>query len=346
MKKILMSIFIFVFSCAGFSDSSFEVSFYVPSSLSGAEADALEYIKDIGGVKSIDWVSTETNNVWNAGEGLDGSYKILEYKVTYNGDESSWSSGKLVLFYDLEDITYNYNGDDIKIDEEKRYLVGDVQTNDQIEGRTYIDYDDIGSYTGSNNGIPANKEYTPAEGVNIIAGPVYDDPYDDETSSSFINGNVITHIFEVVKPTTTATGETEYPVIFPEINTASGRETGDKTSDTWKELSDWLDNNVTSDGTDSDGDGFAEDSDGNETTDYFRDSIVIRKYVYFGPGTATSITPPASVLDDLEIKSRTTGSNRQRTSSITVGADDYYNDVKESSDPSPFKITEMEDRGK
>jgi hypothetical protein len=360
MKKILMSIFIFVFSCAGFSASSFEISFYVPSSLSGVESDALSYIKDIGGI-SIDWVSTESTTVWNAGEGVDDVYKIMTYLVTYSGDENSWGSGKLVLYYEIEDTTATYDGEDIEIDEEERFMLGTITLTDNkgdeskdaksIAEREYITYDAIGSYTGSNNGIPANMEYSPDGAVTIIASPVYDDPYDDESSSSFMNGNVITHIFEAT--------DSSGAVIFPTLKANGSGEKDTGSSDTWAELSTWLTNNVAEDtdenGTpdvneDSDPDNdrtysSSEDSD-DKTYTYLRPDITTRKYVYFVPGTATSITPPASVIDNLEIKSRTTGSNRQRTSSITVGADDYYNDVKENSDPSPFMITEMEERGK
>ncbi len=357
MKKMLMVIFIFVFSCVGFSESSFDIDFYVPNSLDGSEAAAFEYIKQIGGIKSITWNSTRVSNVWNASEGVDAAYKILQYKVTYNGSENSWGSGKLVLYYEVPDTTATYKSTDIKIDEEKRYMVGDPTKTKDVEDRKYITYKDIGSYTGSNNGIPANKEYNLSGPVSIIAGPIYSDFYGDE----FINGNVVTHIFEVVKQTTTTTTTTTKikgvettetttttteTVLFPELNTSGNDEKKSGSSDTWKELEEWLDDNVTSEGTDSDGDGFAEDSDGNETSKYFRDSITIRKYVYFVPGTATAITPPSSVLKGLNIKSRTNGSNRQRTSSITVGAVEYDDEVKENSDPSPFKITEMEERGK
>ncbi|WP_320047356.1 hypothetical protein [uncultured Ilyobacter sp.] len=351
MKKILMSIFLFVFSCVGFSKSSFYIDFYVPSSLSGAEAEALEYIKEIGGINSIDWISTQEDNIWNAGKGIDAVYKILEYKVTYNGSENSWGSGKLVLYYEMEDTTGTYDGEDIKIDEEKRYMVGEVETNDAIKNREYIDYNDIGSYTGSNNGIPANKEYNPKGPATVIASPIYEDPYDDESSDSFMNGNVITHIFEVV--------DAGGAVIFPRLKNNGKSEKTSGSSDTWAELETWLTNNVAEDtdenGTpdvneDSDPDNdktysSTEDSD-DDTYTHLRPNITIRKYVYLVPGKATASTPPASVLEDLKIKSRTVGSNRQRTSSITVGADDYYNDVKEKSNPNPFKITEMEERGK
>ena len=360
MKKILMSIFLFVFSCVGFSESSFYIDFYVPSSLSGGEEAALEYIKDIGGI-TIEWSSTKDTNVWNAGEGIDEVYKILEYKVTYSGDENSWGSGKLVLYYQIQDKTDNYDGEDIKIDEEERFMLGTITLTDSkgdpsnesksIAKREYITYDDIGSYTGSNNGIPANMEYNPSGAETIIASPVYDDPYDDESSDSFMNGNVITHIFEVV--------DTSNTVLFPPLKSNGSGEKDTGSSDEWKELAKWLTNNVAEDtdknGTpdvneDSDPDNdktysSTEDSDDKNYT-YLRSNITIRKYVYFVPGTATGITPPASVLEDLKIKSRTTGSNRQRTSSITVGANDYDDDVKENSDPNPFKITEMEERGK
>ena len=350
MKKMLMIIFIFIFSCVGFSESFFYVDFYVPNSLDGSETAAFEYIKQIGGVKSIAWNSTRVSNVWNAGEGVDAVYKILEYKVTYNGAENSWGSGKLVLYYEVPDTTATYKSTDIKIDEEKRYMVGEPTKTKDVKDRKYITYKDIGSYTGSNNGIPAKKEYHLSGPMSVIAGPIYSDFYGDE----FINGNVVTHIFEVVKQTTTTTTtkkgvettETIETVLFPELKSSGNDEKKSGSSDTWKELEEWLDDNVTSDGTDSNGDGFAEDSDGNETSKYFRDSITIRKYVYFIPGTATVSTPPSAVLEGLKIKSRTNGSNRQRTSSITVGAYDYITEVKENSDPSPFKITEMEERGK
>ncbi|WP_319203728.1 hypothetical protein [uncultured Ilyobacter sp.] len=360
MKKILMSIFIFVFSCAGFSASSFEISFYVPSSLSGVESDALSYIKDIGGI-SLDWVSTESTTVWNAGEGVDDVYKIMTYLVTYSGDENSWGSGKLVLYYEIENTTATYDGEDIEIDEEERFMLGTITLTDKkgdeskdaksIAEREYITYDAIGSYTGSNNGIPANMEYSPDGAVTIIASPVYDDPYDDESSSSFMNGNVITHIFEATDSSGT--------VLFPTLTDNGKAEKDTGSSDTWKELAKWLTNNVAEDTDENGTPDVNEDSDpGNDRTysssedsddktyTYLRPDITTRKYVYFVPGTATSITPPASVIDNLEVKSRTTGSNRQRTSSIKVGADDYYNDVKENSDPSPFMITEMEERGK
>ena len=354
MKKMLMVIFIFVFSCVGFSESFFYVDFYVPNSLDGSEAAALEYIKQIGGVKSIAWNSTRVSNVWNASEGVDAAYKILEYKVTYSGAENSWGSGKLVLYYEVPDTTATYKGKNIKIDEEKRYMMGEPAKTDDVKDRKYIVYKDIGSYAGSNNGIPANKEYNLSGPVSIIAGPIYSSLYGDE----FINGNVITHIFEVVKQTTTTTTTTTKikgvettetttttteTVLFPELNSSGNDEKNTGSSDTWKELDDWLDDNVTSEGTDSNGDGFA---DGTNPPKYFRDSIIIRKYTYFIPGTATAITPPSSVLKGLNIKSRTNGSNRQRTSSITVGAVKYDDEVKENSDPSPFKITEMEERGK
>jgi hypothetical protein len=342
MKKILILILTLFLFVSAFSGTTITMDLYVPSDLS--TADALTYIKAIGGVDEINYITSEP---------VDGQYQLLRYEVVINGKIND-TNVKMVLYYPNGEGE-DFSGTGVYLDEEYRYLVGEVDSdNSSVTNRTYITYDNIASYEGGNNGIPAKTEYNPGGSVSIIAVPIYDsEAYDSDSTETFMNGNVITHIFQVVDSTS---------VVFPELKNSNGKEAVVGSSDTWGELIAWIDANVVED---SNGNGVPDvnedvdatnnrnyssdieyEGDYDDTTyAYFRSNIEVRKYVFFQSGTATAGTPPNSLLEGLEIKSRTGGSNRQRSSVITVGAEDYINDVKDSDDPNPFKITEMEERG-
>jgi hypothetical protein len=330
MKRLLFILCILLSALAFAGEYTMKIDLYVPTGLSSS--DAIDYIKDIGG--------GDNEIVYDGTESIDAEYKLLRYSITIKGNKNSAGSFKMVLYYPNGEDSLN------DIDEEYRVMVGDISKNNvsKVANRTYITYDDVQNYLDG-KGLPANIEYSPGGDVSVIAAPIYN----SDAPEIFVSGNVITHIFEVID----GTGG----VVFPEVK-SNGNEQSTGSSDTWSELSTWLNNNVAEDAdgngvpdvnedsdTDNDRTYSANQNSNDDTYTYLRSEITIKKYVFFQPGTATTSTPPASVLEGLKIKSRTVGSNRQRTSSITVGADDYITEVKESSDPNPFKITEMEERG-
>lgn len=316
MKKMLILILgliltVTVFTASTTSTTTWYIDLYIAS-------DA----ESITGVNFLKYVGSGTGEIILSDEvAIDAEYKLMRYKVTVSGSGTGASnSAKFIVYYQKEEDTK----DGIKIDEEYRYMVGSVTKAallTQIANRTFIKYSVIYKFYTEGDSS-ANIEWYPGGSVAVLSSPIYDlDNYD-----TFISGNVITHIFEVLK---------DGVVLLP-----SGKNNGTE-SDTWGELKTWFSNNVTTSPiTDLNNDG-KDDTTGK----YYREDLTIRKHVVFQPGNATTSTPPSSVLEGLKIKSRTSGSNRQRTSSITVGADDYISEVRDNSDPNPFKITEMEERG-
>jgi hypothetical protein len=349
MKKVLIFILAFMFSILTFSaqdDSTYYLMFAMP---------------DIG----VDY-GTETDFLALKGA---GNGNVIEGAVEYNldfklpvGDDyeaftfnvltsvSSSNKVKIVLKYIYpgtleENVPTDFVDTDI-IDEEYRFL-GDADSNDagKITKRTYISYSKISRLNDSYS-ISTNVEYRlPAAGdgdtlVYIAAYPIYENgKNEDYAYDSFQNGNVLTHFYEV-------RNKSDDALIF-HTDVYYNHPTSVEESDSARGLKNWYKNHVAT--LDSDDNNYytIEDptiavTDFSDT--YKREELTIIKLVFYEPQTDTSYTPPDGVIEDLKIKATTNNSNRQRTSSVEVDTANYTEVM--TGDPNPFKITEMEERGK
>jgi ribosomal protein S6E (S10) len=265
------------------------------------------------------------------------------------------------------------------LDYERRFMVGEVDgDSSKVENRTYIKYSDVEDFM-EDSGIPASKEYNlPAgSGTDVNAYPLYqyDETYDN-AYDSFKNGNVITHLYDVkytpdeddgITTTTTTTDKkgnittttttiittstgTTITIDNDTITTVSSGGTTvwdiddplhytdlyyeGETSDIGNDgLHKWYEDHVVSNIDDHDP----------SAGKYYRGYLTITKYVWFDPQNSEDATPPNSTIESMKIKARTSGSSRQRTSSIEINAGEY--DEVLTTNPNPFKITEMEERG-
>ncbi len=350
MKRILIFIFILMFSSMTFSvkpvdEATYKLTVVVPDN--GIDykfySDLYDpdYTDDFLFILGAGFGSGNKEEViFNYTSGPDEAdedgYVTYSYDVLIKGNHNSENRTKIVIYYFFpvepeETVPANFVDSDI-LNEEYRFMVGnvDAKNEDTVASRKYIEYSDIDNFL-TTHGVPANMEYNlPLGGVDVNAYPRYTygkgvDPLYD----SFKNGNVVTHLYRIEYDDPATTEDDETVVFYTDRYYATG--TTDLNTDGLKE---WYTDHIVSVDTDHDPD----------NGKYYRGYLTIIKYLFFEPQDATNTTPPNGVIQNLRIKARTNGSNRQRTSSVEINAGGYTEVI--TSDPNPFKITEMEERGK
>lgn len=315
-----------------------------------------------------------TDNPESVGDDFEKYTYLIEIQGGNDGDDAdgygdalqSSNTVKIVLNYlyprDYEaTLPSPFYESDI-LDAEQRFMVGEVDADSsKVENRTYIKYSDVEDFL-EDSGIPASKEYhLPAgSGSDVNAYPLYqyDETYDN-AYDGFKNGNVITHLYDVTYTPDEGSETTPGGKVITITKTTDNKGNVtvttdiDGTSTTQDDLLHYTDLYYEGNTSDIGNDGLKKWYEDHVVSDidyhdpsngkYYRGYITITKYVWFDPQNSEDATPPNSTIESMKIKSRTSGSLRQSTSSVEINAGDY--DEVLTSDPNPFKITEREERG-
>ncbi|WP_319371439.1 hypothetical protein [uncultured Ilyobacter sp.] len=367
MKKILISIFMFALFCIAlggkdkdnkdnkdYSTYEFIVVVEKSAGLDYAFKDGntdFAFILEKGGGQANEEDLT-FNYVEGSRKGIDDRFESYTYTVIYPGKSASNAKMKTTVFYYFPKTPDKTKTGSIvekdMVDKEYRFMVGELSESDEkkVKERKYIDYKKAQDYFYDKSAA-ASQEYriplaTGSTSVNAYPRYTYgeNDSYDYDT---FKNGNVITHMYEVFyndpsadddgdagTPASTDKKKIHYTDIYYNHPISDLKEDG---------LQKFYSDHVVKDESKND-----PDNTNDNDKRYYRNYLEIIKYVWFEPQDASNSIPPNSAIQNLKIKAIRKGSNRQRTSSVEINAGGYTEVV--SNDPNPFKITEMEERGK